>query len=98
MDLADRINAALQLDQLDLPPKPRVVRLEWEPHESWTGEDSLKIWIIIADDTTDDELTGGAGLAVRSKIWDSLQRHKIDLFGYTSIVKESEYETVIKGT
>ena len=61
MDQSERIDEALRLDRLELPPKPKVKRLLWEPYEDWYGEESLKVWVILDDATTDDDIMKAPG-------------------------------------
>jgi len=94
MELSEQINAALQLDQLDLPARPRVVRLEWRPHEDSLGEDSLKVWVILSDDTRDEELK--ETFEINRTIRDNLRKHGVSLFAYIRYALETEYKAMQK--
>lgn len=96
MDLNERIDEALRLDRLNLPPKPRVVRLEWEPYEDWDGEESLKVWVILDDATTDEEILKGPIREIKDEIIGSLRQQQVQLFPYIFFAGESEYQELAK--
>ena len=47
----DKINAALELDRLNLPSRPRVRRIVWRDYRDWSGEEALRIWALLDDRT-----------------------------------------------
>ncbi|HEV3023571.1 MAG TPA: hypothetical protein VGX76_13950 [Pirellulales bacterium] len=86
------IDEALRLDSLKLPPKPRIVKIEWDFYEDSMGEESLKILLLLDDSTTDKELKKAPVHAIKRAIRDSLTKHKIRLFPYFYFDRKGEYE------
>lgn len=88
---AKKVRAALRLKSLDLPPKPCVLSIEAEDYVDWTGDEALRVWVTIAEDTTDEELQNGkAAIQLKNAIHDSLLSKGITLFPYITITKPSE--------
>jgi hypothetical protein len=91
MPVDTKVRAALRLKNLALPPKPRVLAIEAEDYVDWTGDEALRIWVVIDENTTDEELLNGeAGLQLKRAIHDSLLAKGITLFPYMRVVKPSE--------
>lgn len=87
LELARR---ALDPRKLALPPRPVVESIEVEEMVDWTGDEGLRIQVIIGEDTRDEELTGKFGLALRFAIREALATEGIELFPYTYIAKPSD--------
>jgi hypothetical protein len=87
-----KVRAALRLKKLGLPPKPRVLSIEAEDYVDWTGDEALRIWVVIDENTTDEELLNGgeAGLQITRAIHDSLIKQGVTLFPYVGFTKPSE--------
>lgn len=91
MHVDTRVNEALRLDVLDLPPKPRVLSIEATDYVDWSGDPALRILVTIAEDTTDEELMNGKAISqLRNAIHDSLLANGISLFPYSNLAKPSE--------
>jgi hypothetical protein len=91
MPVDTRVTEALRLDKLDLPPRPRVLAIEAEDHVDWTGDDALRVWVTIAEDTTDQELQNGRAISrLRNAIHDSLLAGGVTLFPYITLTTPSE--------
>ena len=43
-------------NDLDLPAKPRVVRIRAEPYVDCAGEDALEVWLVMADSTSEKHM------------------------------------------
>jgi hypothetical protein len=90
-DVKTRARAALNLKKLKLPPKPRVLAIEVEDYVDWTGDEALRIWLVIDEDTTDAELQNGKAIVkLKGAIHDTLLAKGITLFPYISLIKPSE--------
>lgn len=95
MPESDRINEAIRVESLDLPPKPRVVRLAWELDEDSSGDDALEILVLFDDQTTDEEIEKAPIQEIKWKIIERLERHNVKLFPpfpYFVFARESEQE------
>jgi hypothetical protein len=91
MPVDEKIQAALALEALPLPPSPRVEQIEAEDYVDSTGIDSLMIWVLLSDDTRDEELTGRNVMDIKAAIRESLLSHGIRLFPYTNLILRSDY-------
>ena len=91
MPIDTKTRSALKLKNLALPPKPRVLAIEAEDYVDWTGDEALRIWVTIDENTTDEELLNGAAIIqLKGAIHDSLLKKGITLFPYVRIAKPSE--------
>lgn len=89
MTVAAQAQKALDMKKLNLPPKPAVVAIEVEDYVDWTGEDALRVYVILKDDTPDEELTGDAMIQLKSAIRERLRSHGIKQFAYVRLFSES---------
>ena len=90
MPAKERIRFNIDVTTLPLSPLPRVVEVVVEDYVDTSGEDSLRAWIVLADDTPDEALTGEAYIEMTDAIRDWLREHGYDLFTYWRFVGESE--------
>jgi hypothetical protein len=88
---AKQIEAALSLESLTLPPKPRVVDVKWDWYEDSEGETGLDIWVLLDDETTDREIETAPIHAIKDAIIESLERHRVAYFPYFSFARRQEY-------
>ena len=86
-----KIKAALAVETLPLPANPRIEQIEAEYYVDHTGEDSLQVWVILSDDTRDEELTGKNVMQIKAAIRESLLNHGIRLFPYADLILRSDY-------
>lgn len=86
------INAALALENLDLPEIPRIVDVHWRHYIDPFDEESLRVWMILADDTTDAELKNG--LPIAREVMDKLIDAGVDLFPYVGFGRLSELKEI----
>jgi hypothetical protein len=84
-----RISRALDLQRLSLPPRPKVDEIRWEPYVDSLGEDALRVWITLSDDTRDEDLRGTRS-PIQRAIHDALLREGIDLFPYLRFATHAE--------
>lgn len=90
MTVEEKTNQALDLKTLRLPPFPRVQKIEWQEYEDWTGEPSLRLLVIFADNTDVDKITGEQLGEMKLAIRDSLIAHGIEKFPYVSTATPEE--------
>lgn len=91
MPVDTRVQDALRLESLNLPPRPRVIAIEAEDYVDYSGEEALRVWITIAEETTDEELRNGpATIQLKNAIRDSIRAKGITLFPYIRLGKPSE--------
>jgi len=90
MSIDERAQAVLDLKTLELPAVPRVLSIEVEPDVGTDGEDALRVYVIMPDDTTDESLLGGNVLQIKRAIHRRLIEEGIDLFPIVYLRTESE--------
>lgn len=88
----EQIDAALRLEALDLPPSPRIVGIDWEFYEDSSGDESLEIFVLLADETTDKEIENAPIHEIKRTIIDSLRDQKVKRFPYFTFERKSEHE------
>jgi len=89
------IEKALQLDALTLPPEPRITKIVWDSFEDSSNEESLEIYVLLDDKTTDREIEQAPIHAIKRAIIGSLTEHGVALFPYFYFERESEHETPV---
>ncbi|MEX2171414.1 MAG: hypothetical protein WD851_18995 [Pirellulales bacterium] len=94
MTTAEKARLVLDLKKLRLPPRPVIVDVEVEDYADWEGIDALRIQLILSEDTTDVDLTGESGLAIKAALRDALLSQGIEEFPYMSFAKRSELEEI----
>jgi hypothetical protein len=87
-----KLSAALNLKRLSLPVIPRVVGIEAESYVDSTGDDALRVWVFLDEQTDAETIPGQAVIRLKDAIHDSLLQHGITLFPYISLTKRSEQE------
>jgi hypothetical protein len=87
----ERIDKALELKSLNLPAKPKIVKLEWEPYEDSLGDEALELFVLFSDSTTDEEIEHAPIHEIEKKIMDRLAAHGVGLFPYFWFLREREH-------
>ncbi|MEX2174220.1 MAG: hypothetical protein WD872_07650 [Pirellulaceae bacterium] len=90
MAVAEQAQAALDFRNIGLPPSPPVVGIEAEEYVDSAGQDALRIWVILDENTDVDQLPGRAVIALKGAIHDALLSKGIREFPYISLAKPSE--------
>jgi hypothetical protein len=91
MPVNPKVRAALSLKKVKLPPRPRVLAIEAEDYVDWTGDEALRVWVVIDEKTTDAEVQNGKAISeLKGAIHDSLLAQGITLFPYIRLAKPSE--------
>lgn len=97
MAIAEQAQAILDLKTLDLPPAPRVLSVAVEPKVDADGDDALRVYVIIPDDTKESELRGENMLQLKGAILRRLVEEGIDLFPYVYLRTVSERREELDG-
>src|SRR5262249_58996522 len=95
MKLAEVVETAKKLldpKKLPLPEKPKVVDLVVRPYVDHMGENSLRVWVILAEGTTQADRTVPGIRAIRRAIHDALLNAGIEEFPYLRFGMRSEIE------
>lgn len=90
MTETEKIDKALELESLQLPPHPRVVRIEWEPFEDVSGADALRLNLVMGDETDVERTDVDDIHAIKRAIMDRLAAYGVNLFPYFWFRLESE--------
>ena len=85
------IQKLLDPASLDLPDSPRVVRIELEEGFDSTGDPALYIWVLLADDTPDEEQTWQKVREIRRIIRETLHDAQEERWPYVRFRTESEH-------
>ena len=97
MAVDEKTSEALDFKALKLPPFPVVSKIEWQEYEDWTGEPSLRLLVIFAENTDGDKITGQQVGEIKRAIHDSLIAHGISKFPYIFIATPEELAEPIDG-
>jgi len=90
MKAAEAAAQILDPKKLPLPPKPKVVEIRVRPYVDHLGDDSLEVWIILAEGTTRADRNVQNMRAIRRAISDALLAAGIEEFPYTHFGTRSE--------
>lgn len=85
------IRDALSLEKLRLPHPPDILDVVPEEYTDFSGEEALRVYVILSDDTDENQLTGDRVLQIKSAIHESLLERGIDRFPYVFLIKKGEY-------
>jgi hypothetical protein len=94
MTTIEKAKRILDPQKLNLPPRPIIEEIEVEEYADWEGEDALRVQIILAEDTTDADITGEAAIDIQTAIRDALLAEGIREFPYVFVAKRSELNTL----
>ncbi len=90
----ERTKQALEGVLRELPPTPRIDRVEVSPYEDMRGEEALRVWVILDEGVSDREIETADYWTIEERMTSKLRAEGVDLFPYFSFVRESDYETV----
>ena len=93
MTVVEKARKLLNPKKLKLPTRPPVVAIEVEEYEDSEGVDSLEVYLVLGEDTTDDDIKGEAVLDMKRAIHDALLAKGIQEFPYIHLAKRSELES-----
>jgi hypothetical protein len=86
------VRRALDMHRLKLPPSPPILAIEAEEYVDSSGDDSLRVWVVLPDEFDEETITGDEVLDIKSTIHQSLLSHGIDRFPYIFFIKLGEHE------
>jgi len=92
MTLDQTTKQALAIENLSLPASPRIATIHAHTYEDSSGEESLEIWVILSDSTSDDDLTGENVMQIKSAIRESLINSGIQHFPYVRMIRQKDYQ------
>lgn len=90
MAVDEKTMEALDLGKLRLPPSPPVSRIQWEDYEDSTGEPSLRLQVVLAENTDVSNISGDQIGELKAAIRDSLVAHGVLKFPYIFITTPEE--------
>ena len=83
---------ALEVNKLPVLPNLKVVSITAEEHTDWTGDDSLRVTVILDEAVDIEKVTGKETGNLKRDIAQQLQAHGITLFPYIYLAKQSELD------
>jgi hypothetical protein len=90
MTVLQKARRALDLKKLRLPKSPPVEAIEVEDYTDWSGNDALRVWVILEEDTNVENVSGNDVIQLKEILHDRLIAQGISLFPYVHFVKASE--------
>ena len=91
-EVAEAARKLLDPKKLPLPEKPKVVEIHVSPYVDHVGENSLRVWVILAEGTTREDRNVHDISAIRSAISETLLKAGIEEFPYMRLLMRSEIE------
>jgi len=92
MPIVQKIREALQLSELKLPKNPKVVELQVEEYVDTSGEDALRVLVILDEGVKVEKLSGGDISNLKMAIRDRIRAQGVDLWPYITLAKRSELD------
>jgi hypothetical protein len=88
----DDLARAVSLESLRLPASPRVAEIHVEETEDSTGDDALEVYVVLADDVTDEASTWEHVAPIEAAIREAIRDAGESRFPYFTFGKRSQYE------
>ena len=85
---------ALDASKLPVLPNLKVVSMTAEEYTDWTGDDSLRVTVILDESVEIEAVTGKETGDLKRAIHQQIQAHGITLFPYIFLAKQSELDEV----
>jgi hypothetical protein len=80
----------LDLTQLELPPSLPITGMEVEEYVDWTGDEALRVTLIIDESVDAARTSGGDVIQLKSAVREAIRALGVREFVYIRLVKESE--------
>lgn len=95
MSVDQKIRDALKLSKLKtkLPKNPRVVDIRVEEYVDTSGEDALRVTVVLDEDVEVEKLRAEDLTAMAREIRARVRDHGFELWPYVQFVKQSELDT-----
>jgi hypothetical protein len=81
---------------LSLPRSPRVVEIRHEPYTDWAGDEAMRVWVVLSDDTTDAQRRWARLAPIDGAIRDALLAAGVTLFPYITFRTRSEFRSEMR--
>jgi hypothetical protein len=92
MPVDQKIQEALRLETLKLPPNPKVVEVRVEDYVDTSGEDALRVTVILDEQVEVEKVTGREVINLKTAIRDRLRQQGVELWPYIWLAKQSELD------
>ena len=94
MPVDQKILDVLKLSKLKskLPKNPKVVDIRVEEYVDTSGQDALRIWVILDEGVDVEKLRPEDTMAVKNAIRDRVFELGVDLWPYVRMAKQSELD------
>jgi hypothetical protein len=87
-----KIREALRLETLKLPPNPKVVEVRVEDYVDTSGEDALRVTVILDEQVDVEKVTGREVINLKTAIRDRVREQGVELWPYIWLAKQSELD------
>jgi hypothetical protein len=87
-----QIDQILDVRKLPLPAEPRVVDLKYETYVDSIGDDALRIWVILEDDTPSEQRSWAKVAPIEEAIHEALLKEDVRLWPYVDFRTRIEFE------
>jgi hypothetical protein len=94
---ADDLARVLTPRKLRFPRTPRVVDVQYKPYVDSTGDEALRVTVVLADNTTEEQRTWRRIAPIEQAIFRALRRHGVELWPYVRFQTQSEMKHEAKG-
>ena len=81
------------IDVSELATKPRIVKLDWDSFLDSSGEETLEVFVVLDDATTDEEIENAPIDSIQQSIVDKLAESGISSSPYFVFEYEREHES-----
>jgi cytidylate kinase len=92
MTVDQKIREALRIKELKLPRNPKVVDVRIEDYVDTSGEDALRVWVVLDEKVRVEKITGREVIDLKMAIRDWIREQGIELWPYLHLVKQSELD------
>jgi hypothetical protein len=92
MPVVQKIREALRLSELKLPKNPQVVDVQVEEYVDTSGEDALRVLVILDEGVKVEKLSGDDISNLKMEIRRRIRAQGVDLWPYIFLAKRSELD------
>src|SRR5687768_17380293 len=90
------LDEVLDPASLSLPRSPRVLEIRHEPYTDWAGDEALRVWVLLHDDTTDAQRRWAKLAPIDRALRDALLSAGVTLFPYITFRTKSEFRSEMR--
>jgi hypothetical protein len=92
MTVDQKIREALRIKELKRPRNPRVVDVRIEDYVDTSGEDALRVLVVLDEKVRVEKITGREVIDLKMAIRDWIREQGVKLWPYIFLAKQSELD------